>query len=144
MDVRKRMQVPERAGSCGSHGERYPVEQSILICATNTARAMNEAEESVDFPNLAILTDSAVRGNFVIGYVHPVEDAMVASAGTTRQVLATLVQREGESILDLQRRLDTAVGEVFAGGEPINELEERGIRFVPSRPRKPRAWQGRG
>jgi len=95
---------------------------------------MSKERPSNEFYNLELLVD--IHGSYSIGYIPPVEDAMLAIASAPRQVLVTLLAREGESLEQLRRRLDTAVGEAMASGVSINEVKDRGIEYRTRRRRR--------
>jgi len=97
---------------------------------------MSEDRSSNELYHLELLVD--IHGSYSIGYIPPVEDTMVAVASAPRQVLATLLAREGESLEQLRQRLDTAVGEAMASGVSINEVQDRGIEFTTQRRRRRR------
>ena len=84
------------------------------------------------YPNLNLLCSTG--GNFLIGYIKPVNGAAVASDDT--RVYAALVHREGESLEDLMHRLDEAVGQVMLGAAPTNAIPDG--EFVVGRKRRAR------
>jgi hypothetical protein len=98
----------------------------------NTGTAMQVSFLAGIYPNLNLLCRTG--GNFLIGYIKPVNGAAVASDDT--RVYAALVRREGESLEDLIKRLDEAVGQVMLGGASINELVDG--EFVVGRKRRAR------
>jgi hypothetical protein len=60
-------------------------------------------------------------GNITIGRVEPLDG--IAVAADARRVLATLVRREDETLEDLLRRLDAAVGQAVQSGVTVNEIK---------------------
>lgn len=98
---------------------------------------MSNSTASNDLQHLRVLV-TELQGRYTIGYVPPVNDVIIAMASAPKQVLATLVARDGESLEDLRVRLNVAVGAIMGGAAMINELEDRGIQFSAVRRRMPR------
>jgi hypothetical protein len=59
-------------------------------------------------------------GEITIGSVGSVECA--ATAADEHNLVATLIRRENETVIDLLRRLDTAIGLAMDGGNIIDEI----------------------
>jgi hypothetical protein len=59
-------------------------------------------------------------GEITIGSVGSVECA--ATAADEHNLLATLIRRENETVIDLLGRLDTAIGLAMDGGNIIDEI----------------------
>jgi hypothetical protein len=60
-------------------------------------------------------------GSITIGRVEPL-DGIAVAAGAAK-VLATLVRREDETVEELLRRLDAAVGQAVQSGAAVNEIK---------------------
>lgn len=67
----------------------------------------------------------------MLGRVAPIEGAAVAA--DEQALIATLVRRDEESVDDLLRRLDDAIGSALQQGVVINEIN--GGQFALARPR---------
>jgi hypothetical protein len=69
-------------------------------------------------------------GNITIGRVEPLDGIAVAADAAT--VLATLVRPEDETVEELLRRLDAAVGQAVQSGAAVNEI--KGAELLISAP----------
>lgn len=86
----------------------------------------------VKLPSITALL--AGEGHVTIGCIPPIESAAIAA--TQDGLLATLVRREGESLDELLRRLDHAVGLALNEGVLTNEVEDG--RFMLASPKRKR------
>ena len=68
-----------------------------------------KAPPATPWPNIEGLINSG--GNVSIGDIPPVPCAAIAADEST--MLAALLRREGESLVDLLNRLDAALGKAF-------------------------------
>ena len=59
-------------------------------------------------------------GDITIGAIYPI--ACAATAADGHNAVAMLVRREGETLNALLKRLDKAIGTLYAGGEVIDEI----------------------
>lgn len=84
-----------------------------------------------DLSNIAALVDSG--GEITLGYLDAINKC-VATASDDAQCLAMLVRRKGESLDELLRRLDAAIGDAYAHETFIDKVNAP----VASSPRKPR------
>jgi hypothetical protein len=77
-------------------------------------------------------------GNITIGRVEPLDG--IAVAADASRVLATLVRRRHETVEELMRRLDVAVGQAVLTGAPINEVQDAELVLSEptARPRRKR------
>jgi len=84
---------------------------------TRPARA-NGLADSASLQHIATLIEAG--GQVTLGHVHPVPCAAVASQG--RRMLAGLVRRDGETLVDLLLRLDTALDHALHENAITNEI----------------------
>lgn len=91
---------------------------------------MSSADHNNRWPHIATLLARA-GGHIMLGRVAPIEGAAVAV--DEQALIATLVRRDEESVDDLLRRLDDAIGAALQQGIVTNEIN--GGRFALARPR---------
>lgn len=87
------------------------------------------------WPNIIKLLDQA-GGHIGIGRMPPIEGAAVAV--TEKELIASLVRRDGESFPELLQRLDAAIGKALHEGVVTNEVNGGRFRLAPQRVRKRR------
>jgi hypothetical protein len=84
---------------------------------SNSRRKAPTAPPSA-FPNIEFLLED--HGDITIGGIGTVPCS--ATAANEDQCFAMLVRRPGESLLDLLRRLDAAIGNAYETGDCIDEI----------------------
>jgi hypothetical protein len=111
-----------------------------MQAASNSTNAMkSESPKSKWIGSLPHMTGLILNGgNITIGRVEPLDG--IAVAADASRVLATLVRREAETIEELLRRLDTAVGQAISTRSVVSDLgDTQMVLSTPSaRPRRRR------
>lgn len=91
--------------------------------------------KTAQWPHITELLDQA-GGHIRIGRMPPIEGSAIAVNDQT--LVVSLVQQEGETLPELLRRLDAAIGKALHEGVTTNEINGGRFRLGPSGIRKRR------